>query len=278
MAETLRLTGAYTVARMLERDDFAKRYAANQPISVREFMYPLLQGYDSVAVKADVELGGTDQKFNLLVGRDLQREYGQEPQVVLTLPLLEGTDGVNKMSKSLGNYIGITDTAEDMFGKTMSIPDSLIVRYFRLVTDMPAAECDEIQKGLADDSLHPGEIKRRLGRTIATKYHNEAAAQAAEAAFDLKHKAGTRDVEDLKELAVPVEISRNDLVDGRMWIVKLMVTAGFAASNGEARRLVRQGAVKENGAAVEAEDAEINISDGLLLQVGKRKIGRIVVV
>jgi tyrosyl-tRNA synthetase len=275
MADALRLTGAYTVARMLERDDFARRYADNQPISLRELMYPLLQGYDSVAVRADVEIGGTDQKFNLLVGRDLQREYGQIAQIVLTLPLLEGTDGVNKMSKSLGNYIGVTDTAEEMFGKTMSIPDELIARYFRLITDVKLEEFERIAKGLADGELHPGETKRRLARTIATMYHDEAAAVAAEESFNVKHKVGHGSAAELADIAVPVTVPPEALIGGKVRVIDLIRLAGFAQTNGEARRLVRQGAVKENGTAVLSEDAEITVLDGLLLQVGKRNVARI---
>lgn len=275
MADALRLTGAYTVARMLERDDFARRYADNQPISLRELMYPLLQGYDSVAVRADVEIGGTDQKFNLLVGRELQRDYGQDAQIVLTLPLLEGTDGVNKMSKTLGNYIGITDTAEEMFGKTMSIPDELIARYFRLVTDVSLEEIERIEKGLADGSLHPGETKRLLARTIAAMYHGAAAAAAAEESFNVKHKVGHAGAAELAEVAKPVIVPPEAVTGGKIRVIDLIRLTGFAATNSDARRLVRQGAVKENGTPVLSEDAEIIVSDGLLLQVGKRNVARI---
>jgi tyrosyl-tRNA synthetase len=275
MADSIRLAGAYTVARMLERDDFARRYADNQPISLRELMYPLLQGYDSVAVKADVELGGTDQKFNLLVGRELQRDYGQEPQIVMTMPLLEGTDGVNKMSKSLGNYIGITDTAEEMFGKTMSIPDNLIGRYFRLVTDTSVDEIDRIAKGLDKGNLHPGETKRRLARTIAAAYYGDEAAKAAEETFNIKHKVGHAGAEQLAEIATPVSVPKSALSDGKIRIIDLMRLAGFATTNAEARRLVRQGAVREDGNPVTAEDAEIIVKDGMLIQAGKRKVARL---
>lgn len=275
MADALRLAGAYTVARMLERDDFARRYADNQPISVRELMYPLLQGYDSVAVKADVELGGTDQKFNLLVGRELQRDYGQDPQVVLTMPLLEGTDGVNKMSKSLGNYIGITDTAEEMFGKTMSIPDTLIARYFRLATKEPLSDIEAIEKGLEGGELHPGETKRRLAKSITSMYYGPDEALSAEEAFNVKHKVGHGDAEQLAKLAVPITISSGDLLAGKIRIIDLLRLVGFAATNAEARRLVRQGAVKENGNLVSSEDAEIVVVEGMLLQAGKRKVARL---
>ena len=276
LADTLRLAGAYTVARMLERDDFAQRYKSNQPISIREFMYPLLQGYDSVAVKADIELGGTDQKFNLLVGRDLQRDYGQEAQVVLTMPLLEGTDGVCKMSKSLGNYIGVTDTPEDMFGKTMSIPDGLILRYFSLITDVPTQEIATMGVGLKDGSLHPGATKRSLAREIVTVYYDAAAALVAEEAFNVKHKVGHAGHDDLAKLAEAITPDPALISAGKIRVIDLIADVGFAASKGEARRLVRQGAVRVDGIVIEAEDAELSLAEGMLLTVGKRRVGRVV--
>lgn len=276
MADAIRLTGLYTVARMLERDDFAKRYADNQPISIRELLYPLLQGYDSVAVRADIEIGGTDQKFNLMVGRELQRDYGQEPQAILTLPLLEGTDGVNKMSKSLGNYIGITDTSAEMFGKTMSIPDELIVRYFRLVTNIDAAEVARIEAGLQKGSLHPGETKRRLANAIVGIYYGDKAALEAEETFDVKHKVERRTVEALAAIAVPVKVPASALSNGKIRIINLLRLTGFVETNSEARRLIRQGAVKEDGQTVKAEDVEVTVRNGLVLQAGKRKIARLV--
>lgn len=275
MEDTLRLTGAYTVARMLERDDFSLRYTTNQPISIREFMYPLLQGYDSVAIKADVELGGTDQKFNLLVGREIMRDYGKEPQVIITMPLLEGTDGVNKMSKSLGNYIGISDTAAEIFGKTMSIPDDLIGRYFALVTETKPAEVKAIEEGLEENRLHPGETKRRLARTLVVMYHGEEAAEAAEETFNIKHKAGHADASMIASIAIPVNVPKSSLKQGKIWIVELLRLAGFAKTNSEARRLIRQGAVKEDGNAIAAEDAEITVKNGTIIQAGKRKVGRL---
>ncbi len=275
LESALHLAGAYTVARMLERDDFAQRYGKNQPISLQEFMYPLLQGYDSVAVKADIELGGTDQKFNLLVGRDLQRHYGQPEQVVLMMPLLEGTDGINKMSKSLGNYIGVTDTAQEMFGKTMSIPDELIPRYFRLVTNTPLPEVDKIEKGLRDGTLHPNETKRSLARSIAAMYHGDTAAAAAEETFNIKHKVGHGGADQLAEIAVPVSVPPDVLNNGTIRIIDLIRLTGFASTNAEARRLIRQGAVKENGHKITAEDAEIVIKEGTLIQAGKRKVARL---
>jgi len=179
------------------------------------------------------------------------------------------------MSKSLGNYIGVTDSPEEMFGKTMSIPDNLIIRYFRLITDLPAAEVDAIEKGLSGDSLHPGETKRRLAKTIIRLYYDEAAADAAEATFNLKHKVGEANGDALAQIAEPFDISAHDLVNGAVRIIDMVVTAGFAASKGEARRLVRQGAVRENGRVVESEDAEVQVEDGMILQVGKRRLGRV---
>lgn len=270
MGDTLRLTSTYTVARMLERDDFNLRFKDEKPISILEFMYPLLQGYDSVAVRSDVELGGTDQKFNLLVGRDIQRDYGQEPQVIMTMPLLEGTDGVAKMSKSLGNYIGITDAPEDMFGKVMSIPDALIVRYYRLATRLTKQEADEIEAGLENGTVHPNETKRRLAGLVVSEYYDDTAARQAEEAFNVKHKQGYASQEAQKEIAEPVTISA-----GVISLVDLIMEAGFAASRSDARRLIEQNAVSINGNKISDKDAHIELKDGDLLQVGKRRFGRI---
>ena len=275
MAETLQLTSTYTVARMLERDDFSLRYKDNKPISILEFMYPLLQGYDSVAVKADVELGGTDQKFNLLVGREIQRSYGQESQVIVTTPLLEGTDGVQKMSKSLGNYIGITDPPEEMFGKVMSIVDDLIVRYFRLATDMHLGEIERIEKGLKDESLHPGETKRMLAREIVKIYHGTTEAKEAEHAFNVKHKPGYAEPGLKTEVADSIDVSDMMNAESKIGIIDLIRAAGYAASNSEARRLVRQGAVRLNGNKISDEDSKVPLKHDDLLEVGKRRLGKI---
>jgi tyrosyl-tRNA synthetase len=183
-ADVLDLTSRYTVARMLERDDFANRYKSGKPISILEFMYPLVQGYDSVALKADVELGGTDQKFNLLVGRDLQKEYGQEPQIIMTLPLLVGLDGVQKMSKSLNNYIGINEHPRDIFGKTMSISDDIMFRYYELVTDVPMDEVKRLEQGMKDGTIHPRDIKVRLAKEICAQFYDQKTADDAEAEFN----------------------------------------------------------------------------------------------
>ena len=277
MEEVLRLTASMTVARMLERDDFAKRFAENRPISFVEFMYPLLQGMDSVAVRADVELGGTDQKFNLLVGRELQRDYGQEPQVILTVPLLEGTDGVQKMSKSLGNYIGITEPPGEIFGKVMSIPDEMIVKYFKLATDVDIDEIVEIERGLKNGSLHPGETKRRLAREIVALYYGQEAASQAEHEFNLKFKPGyaeqhtktyTADAIFAEPLNLPAE--------PKIWIAKLLVQVGFAKSNSEARRLIEQGAVELDGRVETDANRDFETSElaGKVLRVGKRRVGR----
>jgi tyrosyl-tRNA synthetase len=272
MEGILHLTSSTTVARMLERDDFAKRYESRQPISLTEFIYPLLQGYDSVAVEADVELGGTDQLFNLLVGRDLQRDAGQDPQVALTMPLLEGLDGVQKMSQSLANYVGIAEPADEQYGKLMSIPDGLIIRYLRLTTGLDAAEADAIEAGMADGSLPAVEAKRRLAREIVDRYHGEGEGAAAEARFDRVH----RDRElprDVPETPIPAEA----LEGGRIWLPRLLVALGRAASNGEARRLVEQGGVRLDGEVVDDPSREMPPEElrGRVLQVGRRWFARL---
>jgi tyrosyl-tRNA synthetase len=272
MEGILALTASYTVARMLERDDFAKRYEAGKPISVMEFMYPLLQGYDSVAVEADVELGGTDQLFNLLVGRELQRGHGQDPQLALTMPLLEGLDGVQKMSQSLGNYVGITEPADEQFGKLMSIPDGLIPKYLRLCTPLGDDEVDAIEAGLADRSLKPNEQKRRMAREIVDLYHGEGAGIDAEASFDRVHKQHELP-DDVPERPIPSDALR----DGRAWLPKVLVGTGLAASNGEARRAVQQGGVRLDGVPLDDPEAEFEPEAlrGKVLQVGRRRFVRL---
>jgi len=272
MEAILRLTASTTVARMLERDDFAKRYAAKQPISLLEFMYPLLQGSDSVAIEADVELGGTDQLFNLLVGRDLQRDAGQDPQVAMTMPLLEGLDGVQKMSQSLGNYVGITEPADEQFGKLMSIPDGLIVRYLRLAAGLDPAEADAVEAGLAAGSLLPMDQKRRLARDVVDTYHGAGEGAAAEERFDRVHR--DREVpEEVPEVAIPPEA----LESGTVWLPRLLVALGRAASNGEARRLIEQGGVRLDGEVVDDPARELPPEDlrGRVLQVGRRWFARL---
>lgn len=266
-AEVLELAATQTVARMLERDDFEKRFKSNKPISLLEFVYPLAQGYDSVALKADVELGGTDQMFNLLMAREIQKSYGQEPQVVLTLPLLEGTDGVEKMSKSLGNYIGITDSPEDMFGKTMSIPDGLILKYFELVSSKAPEEIAEIEKRIKEPSTNPSHLKRELARDIVAQYHNEDAAGGAEAHFDRIHVE--RDIpDDIDEVAF-------DGGDSGLWVVKALADTGVCKSSSDARRMIKQGAVSVDGAKI--ADMNLNLEAGSVytIKVGKRRFIRI---
>jgi tyrosyl-tRNA synthetase len=262
-AEVLELAATQTVARMLERDDFEKRFRSNRPISLLEFVYPLAQGYDSVALHADVELGGTDQKFNLLMAREIQRDYGQEPQVILTLPLLEGTDGVEKMSKSLGNYIGITDPPGDMFGKTMSIPDGIILKYFELVSSKGAYEIESIRARLKDPSTNPSHVKRELARDIVSQYHSEDAAKRAEAEFDRIHVQ--HDVpENIEEIVLEAE------PDG-LWIIKALTGAGLCRSSSEARRMIQQGAVAVDGDKLADVELRLRKRDtAYTLKVGKR--------
>ena len=273
MEELLKLMAQFTVARILERDDFHNRYTSNLPISLHEFMYPVMQAYDSVVIKADVELGGTDQLFNLLAGRELMEKLGMEPQVCLTLPLLEGTDGVKKMSKSYGNYIGLTDEPADMFGKVMSIPDELMVKYYRLASTESVAEIDAIEKGLANDELHPNKVKRALARNIVAAYYDEEQAHAAEEQFDLVFKK--HDVpDDIAEFSPG--LTPND--EGLVYLAKIIHDAGLAQSVGEARRLIDGGGVKLNGDAVEpkAYNVEPEKLKDCVLQVGKRKFIKLV--
>ncbi len=270
-ADVLDLTARYNVARMLERDDFSNRYKIGKPISILEFMYPLVQGYDSVALKADIELGGTDQKFNLLVGRDIQKEYGQESQVIMTLPLLVGLDGVQKMSKSLNNYIGIDEPPREIFGKVMSISDELMYLYYELVTDVPRTEIEGMRRGTKDGSVHPRDVKVRLAREICAQFHGKDTADAAEAEF--------RRI--FVDKALPDEIPEFSIQDedrtaGKIWIVKLMVTAGLAQSNGEARRLVRGGGVYFEGTRIDDENHELSLPVEGVLKVGKRKFAKII--
>ena len=263
--DVLTLSSRYTVARLLERDDFTNRYKDGKPISVMEFLYPLVQGYDSVALEADVELGGTDQMFNLLVGRDIQREYGQEPQVVITMPLLVGTDGVEKMSKSLGNYIGINDEPREIFGRTMSIADELILPYFELATRVSPEKITEVKDRL-NEGENPRNLKMELAETIVEMYNDTKAATDARKEFEA--------VFSRKEL--PDEMSDVKVSADKIWIVKLIKDAGFASSNAEARRLVSQGGVSIDGEKLTDPGADITICDGSVLKVGKRRFAKIV--
>jgi len=270
-ADVIGLAAKYTVARMLERDDFNKRFHSELPISIHEFFYPLMQGYDSVALKADVELGGTDQKFNLLMGRHLQKEYGQEPQVALMMPILEGLDGVQKMSKSLGNYIGITEAPREMYGKTMSIADELMIRYFELVTPVEMDEISRIRTGLEEGALHPRDVKMRLAREIVTIYHGEEAAAKAEEEF--------KNIFQKKELPDEVPdyvLDCSELEDGLIWLPKLLTLAGLVPGTSEGKRMVKQGAVRINDERVNDPDLRFMPEDGSIIKAGKRKFARVV--
>lgn len=268
MEGLLKLLSNFTVARILERDDFHNRYSSQQPISLHEFLYPVMQAYDSVVIKADVELGGTDQLFNLLAGRELMEKMGLEPQVCLTLPLLEGTDGIKKMSKSYGNYVGLSEPPEEIFGKVMSIPDELMVKYYRLASDVPVDEVDEIERALAAGELHPNKAKRDLARNIVKIYNDEAAAIAAEEHFDRVFK--DHDIPD----DIPVyegELVIND--DGLVYVAALLADAKLAGSAGEARRLIDGGGVKIDGEPLAAKSYNVapEALRGHTIQVGKRK-------
>src|SRR5438105_11498772 len=272
MAGVLRLTSSYTVARMLERDDFETRYRDGQSISVVEFLYPLMQAYDSVAVRADVEMGGTDQTFNLLVGRDVQKAYGQEPQVVFTMPLLEGTDGVRKMSKSFDNAVSLTDPPDEMFGKLMSIPDELVVRYLRLLTGVEEPELESLGADVASGGAGAAAVKRRLGREIVDRYHGEGRGIDAEARFDQVHRE--REVpDDVHEVPIPAA----SIVGGRVWLPRLMVELGLAASHAKARQLIQQGGVRLDGEPVPDPGLELDPGQlaGRVLQVGRRSFLRL---
>lgn len=267
-SEVIKLAGKYTVARMLERDDFEKRYKSGEPIGIHEFLYPLAQAQDSVAIESDIELGGTDQKFNLLVGRDIQQAEGQEPQVCLTLPILPGTDGVEKMSKSLDNYIGITEAAEEMYGKTLSIPDEQIYTYFELATDVPTGELPKVKQYAQED---PRNAKHKLAWTIVRMYHDEKSADAARQHFEKTVIKGEVP-EDVEEFApTPDEGSR-------IGILNLMSQAGLTRSNGEGRRLIKQNAVSIDGDKVDDIGLDIDLQNDapFVIKVGKRRFARIV--
>ncbi|QQE75563.1 tyrosine--tRNA ligase [Brevibacillus composti] len=269
-ADVVELAAKTTVARMLERDDFEKRYNNEQPISLHEFFYPLMQGYDSVALQCDVELGGTDQKFNLLMGRNLQKEYGQEQQVIITMPLLEGLDGVQKMSKSLGNYIGVNEPANEIYGKAMSVPDELMVRYYELATDLSNEELEALRAGLADGSIHPRDAKMRLAKTFVRMYHGEEEAEAAENYFKtvFQQRALPTDIPE-------VTVDKSAYESGEVNIVNLVFDLKLADSKGEARRMVQQGAVKVNEEKVSDINQNVALADDLVVQVGKRKFAKL---
>lgn len=261
----LELTSSTTVAQMLERSDFANRYQSGSPISVMEFLYPLLQGYDSVAVEADVELGGSDQLWNLMMGRTVQEKYGQAPQVAMTMPLLVGTDGVDKMSQSLGNYIGVEDPAEEMFGKTMSIPDSAMGEWFRLAADIEPDEAARIEEELDSGALHPNEAKRRLARDVVAAYWGEEAAHDAETAFDRVFRHG----------GIPEEMLEHALPSEDPVHMPSLMRDVFEMSGSEARRMISQGAVKIDGTAIDTEELARESLIGRVLRVGKRRFARL---
>ncbi len=267
-ADMIQLAARHTVARMLERDDFSKRYKSGQSIAIHEFLYPLIQGYDSVAMKADVELGGTDQKFNLLVGRELQKQYGQSPQVVITMPILEGLDGVQKMSKSLGNYIGIDEPPTEMFGKLMSVSDDLMWRYFELLSFRPVVDIgrlkDEVKGG-----RNPRDVKFELGRELVARFHNEKAAREAQEAFVARFQKGAMP-DDMPEMTL------NAGADG-LAIANLLRDAGLTASTSESMRMLKQGAVRVDGERVEDRGTIIGVGATHIFQVGKRRFARVTV-
>jgi tyrosyl-tRNA synthetase len=265
-AGVVKLAGTYTVARMLERDDFSKRFAEQRPISIHEFLYPLMQGYDSVAMKADVELGGTDQKFNLLVGRELQKHFGQEPQVILTMPLLEGLDGVNKMSKSLGNYVGITDAPNDMFGKLMSVSDELMWRYIELLSFESLATIAGWKRSIAGGA-NPRDIKVRFAQEIVARFHDRAAADAALADFDSRFRHGgvPEDLE-LQTLGAPA--------DG-LAVSQVLKSTGLCPSTSEALRMIEQGGIKVDGEKIGDKSARLAAGSTYIIQVGKRKYAKV---
>ncbi len=267
-AGMLKLAALHTVARMLERDDFAKRFAANQPIAIHEFLYPLCQGYDSVAMKSDIELGGTDQKFNLLMGRELQKHYGHAPQVVLMMPLLEGLDGVNKMSKSLGNYVGIAEAPREQFGKLMSISDTLMWRYFELLSSRPSTDIAALKEAVAS-GRNPRDVKVELAQEIITRFHDRAAAEDALADFEARFQRN----------AIPDDIVEVRLVVGDgMQIAQILRQAGLTASTSEALRMIDQGGVRIDGEKLSDKGLVLTAGECVVLQVGKRKFARIVAV
>lgn len=260
IAELIKIAARLSVARLLERDDFEKRLADEEPLFLHELLYPVIQGYDSVALKADLEIGGTDQKFNMLVGRDLQRHFGQDPQVVMTMPLLEGLDGVRKMSKSLGNYVGLTDQPEDMYGKLMSVPDKLMVRYYELLTSATPEEIAAVKSG----GMHPMEAKKRLARMIVTEYQGASAATRAEQYFESKHQR--------REIPANAQVYR---IAEDLWICELMKQLQFTPSTSEARRLVSQGAVRVDGRTITDVNFRFVPGEHKVLEVGKRRVARI---
>ncbi len=265
--EMIRLASHLTVARMLERDDFKKRFESNRPISIHEFLYPLIQGYDSVALEADVELGGTDQLFNLLMGRDLQRSRNQDPQVVLTLPLLEGLDGVNKMSKSLGNYIGISESPDNIFGKVLSVSDELMFRYYELLSDLTMEQITALKQDMEEGKIHPKAVKVQLAKELVARFHDQEAAEAAEKNFEQVFKKHALP-DEIPEKKIPVE-------EETIWLPKLLLEAEMVKSTSDGRRMIKQKAVSVDGEKVTDPQAEISTQGEVLLKVGKRRFCKV---
>ena len=266
-ADLIKLASTHTVARMLERDDFDKRYRGNQPIAIHEFLYPLVQGYDSVALKADLELGGTDQKFNLLMGRELQKHYGQKPQCILTMPLLEGLDGVNKMSKSLNNYVGITENPKEIFGKLMSVSDELMWRYIELLSFEPINTIQQWKKEISE-GRNPRDIKVMFAQEIVTRFHSKQDAENALTDFETRFKRGALP-DDMPEMSIQEE---ND--DG-LPLVQILKQSGLTASTSEAIRMIKQGGVKLNGDKIKDKSLKIKSGETIIIQVGKRKFAKV---
>lgn len=262
--DIIKIASKYTVAQMLERDDFTKRYSSGKPISLHEFLYPLAQGYDSVVIKSDLELGGTDQKFNLLVGRALQKEYGQSPQSIITAPLLEGTDGVEKMSKSNDNFIALTDSADQMYGKVLSIPDTMIGKYFEFCTNISKEDLKQVNSDLESGGVNPRDTKRTLARDIVSIYHDDSSALQAEQNFD-KLFIRKKVPDDIPEVSL----------DGPCKLIEVMVSNGMVSSNGDAKRMVKQGAVKINDEKIEDAFISVEPGSGHILKVGKRRFLKI---
>ena len=265
-ADMIRLCAQYTMARIMEREDFKNRYQNNLPISIHEFLYPLVQGYDSVALEADIELGGHDQIFNLFVGRDIQKSYGQESQVLVTVPLLEGTDGVNKMSKSYGNYVGIDEPPDDMFGKLMSISDDLMIKYYELLSDIPLEALTALKTGLANGMVHPKQAKIDFAKEIITRFHDASAASSAHENFEKMFRD--------KEIPDDIETVVMNRYDAGIWLPKLMVNMGLVPSTSEGKRMIKQGAVTINSEKIFSED--LPAGQELVIKVGKRKFKRLV--
>lgn len=266
----LQLASKYTVARMLEREDFKNRFHNQQPIAIHEFFYPLMQGYDSVALETDIELGGTDQKFNILMGRTLQKEYSQAQQVALFMPIIEGTDGVKKMSKSLGNYIGVDEAPKEMYGKIMSIPDSLLIRYYTLLTDVHPDEINRMKEDIENDKVNPRDLKMKLGRLIVSQYHSEQAAVQAEEEFKLVFQKKNLPT-DIPQLI----IQSSELQENKIWIIDLIAKGNLSPSKSESRRLIQSGAVRYNEEKIIEVETYIAPQDGDIVQVGKRKFAKI---